>query len=111
MSVGFYAWLGAAMVVFLSASASVRAYIDNDRLWVLLGGLLLYTLGNLMMIRLMRESGMAIAISLSAVLQLMMATAVAVILFGERPTGIQIAGILLGVLAVALIVMPARGQG
>ena len=111
MSAAFYGWLAVSMVVFLTASAGLRAYIAQDRLWLLLGGLALYTIGNIIMVRLMRESGMAIAISLSAVIQLMMATAVAVAIFGERPTMIQTAGIALGVMAVALIVWPARGQG
>ncbi len=111
MSLAFYLWLGASMVVFLTATTSIRAYVGQDRLWMLIGGLMLYTLGNLIMVRLMRESGMAIAISLSAVIQLLMATAVAVAVFGERPTAVQMAGIALGVVAVALIVWPARGQG
>ena len=53
----------------------------------MLAALVLYTAGNLMMVRLMRDGGMAVAISVSAVLQLVLANAVAVILFGERPGG------------------------
>jgi glucose uptake protein len=98
------------MIVFLTASATLRHYIDNSKIWVLLIALCLYTLGNLMMVRLMRESGMAVAISLSAVLQLVLASAVGLTLFGERPTVLQIAGIALGVLAVALIMWPQRWQ-
>ena len=111
MSAGLTLWLGGAMVVFLAASATLRHYVDNSRLWVLLIALCLYTLGNLMMVRLMRESGMAVAISLSAVLQLVMASAVGLAVFGERPTPLQMAGLALGVVAVALIIWPQRGQG
>ena len=78
---------------------------------MLLIALCLYTLGNLMMVRLMRETGMAVAISVSAVLQLVLASAVGLTLFGERPTALQAAGLALGVVAVALIVWPERGQG
>ncbi len=95
MTGGSLVWLGATMGVFLSASAALRAYVGGTG-WGMLGGaLLLYSLGNLMMVRLMRESGMAIAISVSAVL-----------LFAERPMPLQWAGIVLGVVAVALIVWP-----
>jgi len=111
MSASLTLWLGGAMIVFLTASATLRHYIDNSKIWVLLIALCLYTLGNLMMVRLMRESGMAVAISLSAVLQLVLASAVGLTLFGERPTVLQMAGIALGVLAVALIMWPQRWQG
>ena len=64
-----------------------------------------------MMVRVMREGGMAVAISVSAVLQLLMANAVAMVWFGERPAPVQIAGIGLGALAVALILWPHGGRG
>lgn len=111
MSAGLTLWLGGAMVVFLAASASLRAYVDTPKPWVLMIALCLYTVGNLMMVRLMRESGMAVAISLSAVLQLVLASAVGLTVFGERPTLQQVAGLALGVVAVALILWPQRGQG
>ena len=102
----FYLWLGGAMVVFLTASAGLRAYVGGAAWPVLLGAILLYTIGNLMMVRLMRESGMAVAISVSAILQLVLANLVAVALFAERPGALQWLGIALGVVAVALIVWP-----
>jgi len=104
-------WLAGAMAVFLAASVSLRSYVDSGKIGVLVVALILYTLGNLMMVRLMRESGMAVAISLSAVLQLVLASAVGLTLFGERPTAQQAAGLVLGIIAVALIVWPQRGQG
>jgi len=102
-------WLGGAMAVFLTASTFLRSYATTPYLPSLIGALLLYCVGNLMMIRLMRDSGMAVAISISAVLQLVLATLVAVTFFQERPTGLQWAGIALGVMAVALIVWPQDG--
>jgi glucose uptake protein len=102
-------WLGGAMAVFLTASAALRQYVATAQMPVLLVALVLYTAGNLMMVRLMRDSGMAVAIAVSAVLQLVLATLVAVALFGERPTTLQWAGIALGVVAVALIVWPQEG--
>jgi glucose uptake protein len=110
MSAGFLTWLAGAMAVFLAASASMRAYVDNERLGLLGFALILYTAGNLMMVRLMREGGMAVAISVSAVLQLLLAVLVAFLFFGERPGTLQLAGIALGVVAVALILAP-QGAG
>ncbi len=111
MGAGSYLWLGGAMAVFLAASAALRRYVDLPALWMLLLALGLYTLGNLMMVRLMREGGMAVAISVSAVLQLVMANFVAVAVFGERPSATQLLGIALGVVAVLLILSPGRGAG
>ncbi|MCR9068735.1 MAG: hypothetical protein NXH79_07795 [Rhodobacteraceae bacterium] len=108
MSGAFFAWLGAAMVIFLSASTALRAYVAGPRPVLLIGALVLYTLGNLIMVRLMRETGMAVAISISAVLQLVLAAGVGIALFGERPGLLQSAGLILGVVAVALIVWPTR---
>lgn len=110
MSAATLVWLGVTMVVFLAASSTLRAYVDRPEVWIIGAALVLYCLGNLMMVRLMRESGMAVAISVSAVLQLLMATAVAVAVFAERPTGMQWAGIALGIVAVTLIVWPQGGQ-
>jgi glucose uptake protein len=104
-------WLATTMLVFLAASSTLRAYVERPQPWIVLVALALYCAGNLMMVRLMRESGMAVAISLSAVLQLVMATLVAVLVFAERPTALQWSGIALGIVAVALIVWPQGGQG
>jgi small multidrug resistance pump len=100
-------WLGTAVVVFLGASTALRAHAGGAGIAVLIGALAFYTLGNFMMVRIMRENGMAVAISLSAVLQLIASSAIAVTVFGERPTGTQLTGIALGILAVVLIVLPA----
>jgi glucose uptake protein len=99
-------WLLAAMLVFVSANSVLRTYAASSYLPTLLGALLLFSLGNVMMVRLMRESGLAIAISISSVLQLVLISLVAVLWFGERPTGMQLAGMGLGVVAVVLIAWP-----
>lgn len=102
-------WLAGVMAVFLSASAALRQYVATSQVGILLIALVLYSAGNLMMVRLMRESGMAVAIAVSAVLQLLLATLVAVLLFDERPTALQWMGLALGVVAVGLIVWPQQG--
>jgi len=85
--------------------------VTNAQLWVLLAALVLFSVGNLMMVRLMRESGLAVAISVSSIVQLVMIGLVAWFVFGERPTGLQIAGMALGVVAVAMIAWPQGAKG
>lgn len=99
------------MGVFLSASAALRAYVGGTG-WGMLGGaLLLYSLGNLMMVRLMRESGLALAVSISSVVQLVALALIGVLWFGEKLTGLQMAGVVLGIVAVALIAWPTGVRG
>lgn len=100
-------WLAVTVGVFLGAASASRAYVANPVLVTLLGALALYTIGNLMMLKLMRETGMSVAISISAIGQLVLVNLVAMSFFGERPNGTQLAGIGLGILAMALILWPA----
>ena len=106
MSSGSLLWLGMAMVVFVFANSVLRAYAASSWWPTLIGALVLFSLGNLMMVRLMRESGLALAISVSSVAQLVLLSLVALTWFGERPTGLQLAGMALGVVAVILIAWP-----
>jgi glucose uptake protein len=110
MSGGSILWLAMAMTVFITANSVLRAYVASSQLLVLLGALVLFSIGNLMMVRLMRESGLAVAISVSSVVQLVMIGLVAWFVFGERPTGLQIAGMALGVVAVTMIAWPQGGK-
>jgi small multidrug resistance pump len=104
-------WLAAAMAVFVTANTVLRTYSASGQVWLLVGALGLFTVGNLMMVRLMRESGLAIAISVSSVAQLLLISLVAFLWFGERPTGIQLLGMALGVVAVTLIAWPQGAEG
>lgn len=110
MSAGSILWLCMAMGVFVLANSVLRAYSASTYLPTLIGALLLFSLGNIMMVRLMRESGLALAISVSSVAQLVLISAVAVLWFGERPTPRQLAGMGLGIAAVVLIAWP-QGDG
>jgi small multidrug resistance pump len=111
MNAALILWLAGAMAVFVSANSVLRAYSANGATGWLVGALCLFTLGNLMMVRLMRESGLAVAISVSSVVQLVLIGLVAWVIFGERPTGLQAAGMALGVVAVAMIAWPAGAKG
>ena len=109
MSAGSLLWLGVAMAVFVLANSVLRTYAASSHVPTLIGALLLFSLGNLMMVRLMRESGLALAISVSSVAQLVLISAVAVLWFGEKPSPRQIAGMALGIAAVVLIAWPREG--
>jgi small multidrug resistance pump len=98
--------LAVAMVIFLAAASSLRSYAGGAALWVLVLALALYCVGNVMMVPLMKANGLAVAMSVSAVLQLLLSTLVAVTAFGERPLTVQWTGIALGVVAVTLILWP-----
>ncbi len=109
MNPTFLLWLGAAMATFLGAATVSRAYVDNGRLWVLVASLALYCIGNLMMVKLMREGGLGLAISASSVAQLLLINIIAFFLFGERLTTQQSVGVALGVVSIALMLFPAKG--
>lgn len=97
--------LGASTVVFLLAATVAKAWALQPGLGKLLLTLALYSAGNLIMLRLVREFGMASAFSLSAVIQLVAVNAIALAYFGERLSVVQSSGILLAVVAVGLITL------
>ena len=102
--------LGLAMAVFVAANSVLRTYAASSYLPTLLGALLLFSLGNVMMVRLMRKSGLALAISISSAAQFVLISAVAAAWLGERPTGLQLTGMGLGIVAVVLIASPQGGR-
>lgn len=111
MSGSLMIWLGGVMVIFMAAASSLRVYVDRPSVWLLVLAITLYTAGNLMMVRVMRESGLAVAMSLSAVLQLVLINLIGLLIFGERPSTMQVGGITLGIIAVTMIVWPQGRQG
>jgi len=104
-----YAYLAASTAVFMAANALLKVYAGGASVKVLIAALALFCLGNYIMVWVMRGGGLGVAISLSAIFQLLAITAMAVLLFGERPTLMQGAGMGLGVVAVALIALGGRG--
>ena len=103
-------WLCVAMAVFITANSVLKTYAGSGSLPTLIGALVLFCVGNLMMVRLMRESGLGVTIAISSIVQLVLIGVVAFVVFGERPTGMQIAGMVLGLVAVALIAWPQGGR-
>lgn len=105
------ALLASSTIIFVGAASSAKAWAlsANSVLWLSLT-LALYTAGNLIMLRLIRDVGMSVALSLSAVVQLVAVNVVALAFFGERVSTVQAAGIALAIVAVAMITLsPTRG--
>ena len=95
--------LGISTVVFVLAASAAKSWVMAPSHWRLALVLALYTLGNLIMLRLIREFGMGVALSLSAVVQLVAVNIVAFFWFGEKVHLIQGVGILAAIAAVGLI--------
>lgn len=109
MKLGFILWLSVSAVIFVSAATASRLYVSSSNaLWVVLS-LSLYIVGNLIMIRLMREGGLGLAISISAIAQLVLANVIAFGFFNERISPVQMGGIALGLVAVTLMMWPEKG--
>ena len=97
--------LALATFIFIGAASSAKAWALSPSGWRIVLTMLLYTAGNLLMLRLIRQLGMATAFSLSAVLQLVAVNAVAIVWFGETVGVLEGIGISLAIVAVALITL------
>ncbi|QPC88583.1 hypothetical protein GA830_06965 [Mesorhizobium sp. NBSH29] len=97
------AYLGLSTLIFLAAASAAKAWTIAPSAWRLILVLALYSLGNLVMLRLIRDFGMGVALSLSGVIQLLAVNVIAFAVFGENVSAIQGAGLALAVIAVALI--------
>lgn len=97
--------LALACAVFIAAASAGKAWALSPSPWKIVLTLALYTVGNLLMLRLIREIGMATAFSVSAVLQLLAVNAVAILVFGEKVGVVEGTGLGLAVVAVALITL------
>jgi drug/metabolite transporter (DMT)-like permease len=95
--------LAASTLIFLLAATAAKGWAlapSHGRLALVI---LLYSAGNLIMLRLIRDFGMGVALSLSAVIQLVAVNLVAFVFFGERVNAIQAVGVGAAIAAVALI--------
>jgi small multidrug resistance pump len=104
-------WLGLATAVFVAANGVLKTYAVKGGMPVLVGALLLFCLGNWLMVQVMRANGLGLAIALSAIFQLVAITVMAIFVFGERPSALQLAGMALGCVAVAMIAWPQGAKG
>lgn len=106
MSGTFILLLAGSSAIFMAAASASRAYVSTDNwLWVLLS-MCLYVAGNLIMIRIMREGGLGLAISISAIVQLILVNVIAFAVFSERLSNVQLGGVALGIVAMVLMMWP-----
>jgi drug/metabolite transporter (DMT)-like permease len=104
--------LGLSTAIFLAAATAAKSWALAPGTGKILLTLLLYSTGNLIMLKLIRDFGMSVSFSLSAVIQLVAVNVVALAFFGERLTTLQTIGIGFAVLSVALITLgPSIGSG
>lgn len=102
--------LAASTATFLLAATCAKSWAMSPSTFKLVLTIVLYSLGNLIMLRLVREFGMASAFSLSAVIQLIAVNLIALVYFGEKLTLIQSFGILCAILAVGLITFGSAAE-
>ena len=98
--------LGTAILIFLVAASTSRVYATDGRLFLVVLAMTLYVIGNLMMIKIMRDVGLGVSISVATIAQLILINVVAYAIFGERLAPLQIAGMGLGLVSMALILLP-----
>ncbi len=103
MSMSGIVQLGLSTIIFLIAATVAKQWALAPSMGKLLLTLALYSAGNLIMLRLVREFGMSTSFSLSAVIQLVAVNLIALVWFGEKLATIQTAGILLAIVSVVLI--------
>lgn len=111
MSLFGFLQLAASTAIFLLAATVAKSWALSPSTGKLVFTLLLYSAGNLIMLRLVREFGMASAFSLSAVIQLVAVNVIALAWFGERLSMLQSGGVILAIVAVGMITLgPALGR-
>jgi drug/metabolite transporter (DMT)-like permease len=103
--------LAASTAIYVLAAGSAKSWASAPSAAKIVLTLALYTVGNLIMLRLVRIFGMSAAFSLSAVIQLVAINAVAILFFGEKLGPIEGVGVALAIASVALILIgPALGR-
>lgn len=109
MKPAFLLWLALSSTIFVIAATASRAYVGSSNILWLLLSLSLYVVGNLVMLRLMRDGGLGLAVAISAIAQLLFVNMIAFSVFGERLTPIQLTGLALGLASMVLMMWPTSG--
>ncbi len=102
-------YLAASTGVFMVANSLLKTYAAKGGSLMLVAALSAFCLGNFLMVKVMRENGLGLALALSLVFQLVAVTVIAFVFFGERPTGLQVAGVVLGIVSITMIAWPNGG--
>lgn len=102
-------YLAASTGVFMVANSLLKTYAVKGGSVLLITALAAFCLGNWLMVRVLRENGLGLALALSLVFQLIAVTLIAFLFFGERPSALQLAGLVLGIVSIAMIAWPQGG--
>jgi multidrug transporter EmrE-like cation transporter len=105
MSLSALVQLAVSTAIYLLAAASAKSWALAPSALKMALTLLLYTLGNVIVLRLVRAFGMSTAFSLTTVLQLVAINAMAILWFGEKLGPIEGIGVALAIVSVALITL------
>lgn len=106
---GVLPWLIGSTAVYMAANAALKSYASGAGLLLYLAAMLLFCLGNSLMVPVLRGQGLGLAIALSLVFQMVAISLLAWLAFGEVLSARQWAGIAVGVVAVMLIAWPKDG--
>ena len=111
MSLSALLQLAASTAIYVLAAGSAKSWALAPSLPKIITTLALYTLGNLIMLRLVRIFGMSTAFSLTAVIQLVAINGIALLVFGEKLGPVEGIGVALAIVSVALITLgPTLGR-
>ncbi len=94
--------------IFIAAASTLRLCVGGAPVYALIGALCLYVTGNLMMVPLMRETGLGLTVSVLSVTQLLLVNVIAFAVYGERLGWLQLSGMALGTVAIALMLWPVK---
>ncbi len=109
MNLGAVGFLLVAVGIFSTAASFLRVYIEREHLAWLLASLTLYTVGNILIAQAMRSFGLGATVSASTFGTLIAINLVSLLVFGDKLSPHQIAGVALGLGAWVLIVFfPAK---
>lgn len=95
--------LGAAVVIFLAAATLLKTYVDGHGWAPLVGALMLYGIGNWIITIPMRAGGLGLAMSLSAMIQIVAVNVIAWAVFREDMPASRVLGLALAVVAIWLV--------
>lgn len=100
-----------ATVIFLFGATVAKHWSIAPTVPKIVLMLALYSAGNLVMLKLVRDFGMSSAFSLSAIIQLVAVNLIAILYFGERLGLVQGMGVVLAIVAVAMITLGPAASG
>lgn len=101
--------LGVTTGIFIAAASTLKLYAGGAPFYTLLGALTLYVVGNILVVPLMRESGLGVTVSILSVTQLLLVNLIAFFVYGEKISPTQLSGVALGTLAIMLMLWPSQG--